>query len=194
MTTSEKYFIHIPKNGGSSIVDIIRSKKEYHLKGHWPEMINDRINFVKLNICSIPFQQYFTFAVVIHPYQRVVSCYQYLINGGKHTSIDLSYQKILQKYKTFEDFINNLHHLQREIVHLVAQHIFICDLNTDKILVNKVISIENLENELVSIDKCFEKIPKINKSNQLKIHLTNQIKEKIYNIYYKDFKIFGFQK
>ena len=196
-----KIFIHIPKNAGSSVIDIINIKNlNINILGHYPEYFENKdntedfISTINLEKFSINYRiqdNCIIFAIVRNPYTRLLSAYNYLNNGGGNTPLDEEYCNIIKTY-TFDKFIDNLDKFINVIVHLLPQYIFICD-KEDKILISNLCKYENLKNDLKIIDLEFENLGHINKSKN-SIILTENIKEKIYKLYIKDFIIFGYEK
>lgn len=190
-------FVHIPKTAGSSIIHIISSNPNYKIKGHYPKIkksifFKDKICTKDLNIQSVVEYKFCeSFSVVRNPYDRFLSAYNYLIKGGGQNNLDLSYQRILSKYKNMDDVIKNLKHLRKIIVHFVPQHKFICD-KSGNLLVNKCIKFENVKNELIAIDGAFKNIPTHNASERSENFLTERQKKIIYQNYKMDFIAFGY--
>jgi hypothetical protein len=187
-------FIHIPKTAGSSIIDVVK-KNCHEIKDHYPEFFdNHNININKLNIQSISnYKMYKSFTVVRNPYDRIVSAYNYLKHLKIFNSPDKKSQKLLEKYNTFELFIENLNILKYQIVHIVPQYLFITDDNLN-ILVDNIVKFENLQIEIENFDPIFKNLKHINKSFGNKDILTNEIKNIIYLEYTNDFLLFNYDK
>jgi hypothetical protein len=104
-------FIHIPKNGGTSIADwIIEHRKNANIIKFW--------NHEKLSDLSDVSDLGFKFGVVRNPWDRLVSIYHYLpkMNQhavGEHVDIDLAQQWMLETngwkvtYPNFDQWIEN---------------------------------------------------------------------------------------
>jgi len=64
-------FIHVPKSGGTSVAMAVYGKHVAHIKAvDFKRMYPER------------FGEYFKFAVVRNPYDRLYSAYKFIINGG----------------------------------------------------------------------------------------------------------------
>src|SRR3989304_5485024 len=103
-------FIHIPKAAGSSIYQIIGENNTIKYCAH------------------IRATDIHTFAITRNPYDRIISAYFYLIQGGGKNELDLRYCEMLKKYSSFKDF---LLHIEAdnllEILHLRPQSYFLCN-------------------------------------------------------------------
>ena len=195
-TKREFIFIHIPKTGGTSI--------EYKLDlGHIENgfIIEDKISFQHSdytyyqNLFGYLFKKYTKFTVVRNPYTRIISAYFYIPNkkiGAKASqSFDdfLKYVESVLKKKNFHEDLYD--------IHFRNQHEFICDSN-GKIKVDKLFHFEKY-NEVE--DFLFKKYNITDKRVMLKgnykknqIILTDKQKNLIYNLYKKDFELFGYSK
>ena len=183
--SSKLLFIHIPKTGGSAI----QKHSKVKTIGHFQSLEQ---NYVR--------NKDYKFTVVRNPYSRLVSAYYYLKNGGSKNSLDLSYQKILENYKTFPDFVENFDKHINEIVHLRPQHEFVTKKGSNKILVDKVLHTESLDEEYKQLCKKFElncdAIPLTNtsKHKDYKSYYTPELYEKVFKVYQKDFEVFDYSK
>lgn len=171
---------------------------------------------MELNVRSqIPkLQNYYSFTVVRHPYTRFLSAYHYLLRGGNQTSLDLEYQSILSSYPTMDDVINDLHNLKKKIVHFVDQSVFVYlydkskimhkyeefeeeideeyfEYDDENILVDRVIKFENLHTELPTVLP-FYFPEETQKSKTNDVVLNEFQKDKIANLYLKDFLLFDY--
>lgn len=182
-------FIHIPKTAGTSLFEPNRNFIEYI--GHIVETGNVDINTLGINKIKENKSDKIIFTIIRNPYTRFISAYNYLKNGGINTSLDLSYKKILDSI-SLDEFINLLDKYILEIIHFVPQY---CYITCNNKIVNdiKIIKFENIDNELAEIG-----INNISKSNIGTVkyieELTLEQKNKIYNIYCKDFLLFNYEK
>lgn len=168
----EKIFIHIPKTAGNTINKHCKSTIGFtKIFTHYPTYLNDNddnnIDIDKLKFKNYPlYHTYYSFAFVRNPYDRLISAYNYLYNGGYHNKIDRDYCKLLKSYESFEKFINDLNKLKNMIVHLVPQHIFICNDNDD-IIINFVGKYETLNQDINTLTGTTNiNIPILNKSKK----------------------------
>lgn len=104
---TDKYiFCHIPKTGGTSVKHILLDDKnddDIHFdRGH--AKMSTRLNHArKYNITDT-----FKFTFVRNPWDRVVSGYAYLSQGGANTRDADFFNKHISKYSSFDDFVTNI--------------------------------------------------------------------------------------
>lgn len=179
-------FIHIPKTGGNAIKNSSFFKNNCSYFGH-------------SRVQNIQWKEYDTsFAFVRNPYDRVVSAFFYLKNGGeKNNKQDKERCKKLLKYKTFKDFTKDLHLFQNEI-HFVPQYKFITDDSGKNILVRNILRYEHIDKEYEKFMKSNgyfgENLKKINASKH-KHYLSyydSDSKNIVYSLYKKDFDLFKY--
>jgi hypothetical protein len=182
----EKIFVAIPKTGSMSINDIIMCNPRYKIKYHVTVLKKDKtLDLEQLNIKAmlISYEDKFSFAVVRNPYDRFISGYNMVYENNEKIS--------------FEEVVNNLENIIKTdnfAIIFVPQHLFICDEH-DNILINKVCRFENLYKDLLEVDDIFVNLKHTNASvRRSDAILTEEIKNKIYNVYRKDFEIFGYDK
>jgi hypothetical protein len=180
-------FIHVPKTGGNSLKKT-QLFKRCRFFGHKPisQIENHKSDYK------------YSFAVTRNPYDRVVSAFHYLKNGGEpNNGYDLGMQKKLSKYKDFKDFVKDLHLFVNE-VHFKPQYTFVCDKN-DRLLIDYTFKSEKLDTE---IRRLFEKeripvenIPKVNtsKHDDYSKYYDVNTKKTVYQIYKKDFELFKYR-
>jgi len=112
-------FVHIPKTAGLSIAKALFGNAG---GSHVPLSTYERV-FDKAE-----FDSYFKFAFVRNPWDRVVSAYAYLIDGGGQNEYDEKWGRTLAAYDGFEAFVTgwltpgNV----REQIHFLPQHEFVC--------------------------------------------------------------------
>ncbi|MEN9017397.1 MAG: sulfotransferase family 2 domain-containing protein [Hellea sp.] len=179
-------FTHIPKAAGSSIgISILGHDRV----GHYPLSY---LREIDLNF----FYNSLKFCISRDPYTRVVSAFNYLKKGGKGKWDE----KILIKHKlneiTFEEFVLEIinDEIIYSIIHLTPQYEFITD-NDGNILTDHIIKMENLEFEIEVINKHLGekiKLEKHNKSGAERPKDNDSVKDKIREIYQKDYEIFGY--
>lgn len=122
-------FVHIPKNAGTSVEELLigsaTAPQSQHftcreLRQHNPTL----------------YDAYYRFCVIRNPYDRLVSAYEYLLNGGnkKENGVDVQWQQKLLTLGDFHSFV--LHyfgHGEPDWVtaslpsHFVPQYLFICN-------------------------------------------------------------------
>jgi len=200
-------FVHIPKNAGTSVEyfytqSLTPCSQHFtarEFKTHYPD----------------DFDKLLKFCVVRNPYSRFLSAYNYLLSGGNNTpgSADLLWQKELQKFS----LIDYLHKIfpnasepsswdNRFPVHFIPQYLFVTD-ETGVQIVDKILPLDELvknpvdclkRNQIpleVSVQGS-ETFPHLRVSPLAKAHLVldKQSAEILYQVYKKDFEMFGFAK
>jgi chondroitin 4-sulfotransferase 11 len=173
----EKYrYCQIPKAGGVSICDYLNIEKNH--------IIVDKNFHPKI----------FLFTFVRNPYDRIVSSYFYLKNGGR-MQCDIDDRDEFIKDYTFEEFIkNNLLYASENQIHFRPQHYWIPNG------VDYIGKFENLENDffkiidLLNIEK--KPLKKLNTSEHYHYdeYYTQDLKDIIYDIYKYDFIKFNYNK
>src|SRR6056297_659079 len=196
-TVENKYkciFIHVPKTAGTSIAESLFGNIDPKMghKGH------KRIkHYFVYN--QKKFQNYFKFAFVRNPWDRLYSAYNYL-EKKKGNKKDKKFSEKYLNYESFKDFVYSLQKESKKTKiilsfnHFLPQHYFL-----------------KLNNELV-IDKIghFEKINKDFKEIKTRLDIKTKLKEKrkvkhknyievydnkmirtVENIYKEDIKLFG---
>jgi chondroitin 4-sulfotransferase 11 len=89
-------FIHIPKTAGRSLVkSLFNVNSVEHANAEWYQRIDpDR------------FDRYFKFAIVRNPWDRLVSAWTYLREGGaKSSEDDTAWGEFFHRFDNFEDFV-----------------------------------------------------------------------------------------
>lgn len=155
-------FIHIPKNAGTAINNLLFKRdsanhltvKEYEINNKFRKKI----------------KKYFVFAVVRNPFDRFVSLYTYLLktNHKKQSSTE-EYKKLnkeIKQFKNFNEFVLKFSKFKyKNLKAFKTQHSFI-ENKTNAI--NKIIYFEKLDQEFEPIRKKYnlKKIPRINISQK----------------------------
>ncbi|PZT47643.1 alpha-2,3-sialyltransferase, partial [Helicobacter valdiviensis] len=186
-------FIHVPKVAGSSIERAIYQTDRW-LVGH--VKANDYVKFDREK-----FESLFSFGFVRNPYDRVVSAYHYLKNGGGTLGDEKWAKENICQYSSFEEFVEDL---QDKItrcrvlnwMHFVPQYKFLC--NEDKhILVNFIGKFEQIEDDFRKILNILHRrdtLMHVNKSEHLnyKDYYDSKTYKIIRDIYNDDFEIFDY--
>jgi len=187
-------FIHIPKTGGSSIEKLLGLYGPNSIANCYG--IFDGKALQHLTCSEILARQpitkkYYKFCVVRNPYDRLLSDYYWLPNGGYQAS-----QSVDQYLDKVEDVVQNERysdHIYSD--HFMPQHLFVYD--TDRCLVNWVGRFEQLTDTAEHIKSTFSistNFQHINYNSDVdRVQLTQEQKDRIYNLYQKDFKLFSYQ-
>ena len=185
-------YIHIPKAGGTSISNAVLGKRAGHFTA---SEIIDRIGKDK-------FKNFFSFTVSRDPYQRILSSYNFIKNGGgSDGAVRREDYFNREEFSSFESFILDwLPYQNLETTNLLfrPQYKFICD-SKDNILVDYVGKLEELDEVSWMLEKRLNKKIKIGKKNttdrdiSTQKLLTTDIKDTISKLYQRDFEVFGYQ-
>lgn len=167
-------FIHIPKNAGTSVMQLLTESTAI-TSGR----IHERYS-TYLQVDPNKFHTYEKFCIVRNPWDRLLSAYLYLINGG-NKSCDLPFTELLKKEApTFEIFVKQWLDFNKiyNITVLQPQFFYIYDFQNEKFMVNTILRLENLEKDFENFKTkigIIESLP-----------VTNQTKHKKYIEYYDD--------
>lgn len=159
-------FVHIPKNAGTSIFSHFNSL---------PESILSDQSWKQYSLFFKEWENYTTFSIIRDPYCRFKSFYKFLRIGSN----------INRFAEIVRDNISNM-------ILTRPQCYYICD--NDKVVVDKILKYENLEEELESIG--IFSIPKKNVSKIIadeKLIMNDQTIGIINEIYKKDFEILKYE-
>lgn len=176
-------FIHIPKNGGTSIWSELYGLDSMQVGrfGHMPAELARRID-------SVFYQNTLSFAIIRNPVERFVSAFNYLRNNTKWHNDIVGVQPLLQKYSSAIEFADNIESVWERVrkwPHFRPQVEFIRNFEGE-IIVDFLIKLECLDSGLRELNErtniCINNI-KLNLSNGEK-HLPNS--EIIENVYSED--------
>ena len=183
-------FVHIPKNAGTSIKRTLFGQTR----------ITHRLAMDYLPDEPGAYSEYFTFAFSRNPYDRVVSAYHYLIQGGKNDADKLFGEKYLKEYADFSDFVQRGLG-QPDVMkywHFMPQYLFVVDFDGQKI-VDFIGRFENIAEDFQYISERIgtcEKLPLLNESSRTDYRLfyTPELADKVWSVYQKDFELFGYSR
>lgn len=181
-------FIHITKTAGTSVAKSLFGYLPYHYTA-----TQYRVFYGKET-----FNNYFKFAFVRNPWDRLHSAYRYLKAGGWNEKDKVWGEKHLAQYEDFNEFVikwltpENI----KTHIHFKPQHEFICDKHGN-LLLDYIAYFETLNQD-------FEEIAtRLNIKTTLETHnrnpgetyknaYTQHAKSKVEDIYAKDIAIFGY--
>lgn len=182
----EAIFLHIPRNAGTSIIEAL-------------DMYECRHHTYKYYQRKYPqkWEDYLTFSIVRHPFNRFVSAYNYARKeesywhstkdpqsaiDGKHPDYELLKDELLRKAVRLLVFTDQL-----KGQHWRRQYPFIYE---NKLKVDRLLRFEKLPD---NFEKLFNvELPKKNSSGQ-KPELSNVSKKQLFDYYRKDFEVFDFE-
>jgi len=184
-------YIHIPKTAGISV-----SKSLFNIDsvGHYKYV--DYLKYMDKEFL----QSAYKFTFVRNPYDRALSAYNYLINGGRGHKLDLLYQSKLIKYRSFSDFVlrcfTNKKYL--DYLHFEPQIDFL--LASGKIDFDYIGKIENFNFDFDCIKR------KLNRQDAIALKtnysrkeaydnelISDEVKQIIYKAYISDFTTLGYE-
>jgi hypothetical protein len=194
-------FVHVPKTAGVSILSSVNEGGGMwdNVMGHTP------ISEIRKRHRK-EYDEYFKFAFVRNPWDRIVSAFHFLTNGGRGNEEDQKRQKYLIKNYNgdFKKFIKSLP-LKKYLVklntfyslHFLEQTYWLCD-ERGNIDVDFVGKFENLKDDFKRVCKCggikSAELSRHNKSTHN--HYTKYYDEEMINIiselYEKDISLFGY--
>lgn len=187
-------FIHIPKNAGTSFEHYLgltglssghgikNGKAQHHFL--WPDY-KSRMGET--------YDIYFKFTICRNPYMRFISVYNWCRIPGQGA----------RAYKSIDNFIDFCEKRIKDNYftgsvyddHIIPQYKFVYD-DEDNLMVDYVGRFENLDETVQVLEEKFDikkKFPHMNKDGRKRV-LSEEQKERIYNLYKKDFELFGYEK
>jgi hypothetical protein len=189
-------FIHIPKTAGSSIEHLLRDEGKYELD--FIGVRNGRSTHhymgieLKLTLKEL-YPSYYKFSFVRNPYDRLISEYFWC----RIKNVGHKFNKTFDEFLDYvEDVIKNKKffiHIEND--HFIPQYSFLFFNN--KLLVNNIFKYEDIETIVPLIRKRLKiktELQHLNKSKKNEITLTQEQKDRIYNLYQIDFQTFNYEK
>jgi chondroitin 4-sulfotransferase 11 len=189
MKKEQFVFIHIPKCGGNSITSD-------HFRNFSHDLRNENFKYFKDSYERSLSK--FSFTFVRNPWDRLVSSYEYLKNGGNCTLDAEDYLNLFSKYENFKEMVLNWEEVFFDQIHFKSQSDWICD-NDGNIIVDFVGKFENLQQDFdIVCDRMQiprKKLPHTNKTNHK--HYTeyydDEIREIVAKKYARDIEYFGYK-
>lgn len=194
--TRKIIFIHIPKTAGSSIEHLLRDEGKYELDFIGVRNGRSTHHYMGIELKLILkelYPTYYKFSFVRNPYDRLISEYFWCrINNVGH-----KFNKTFDEFLDYvEDVIKNKKFFKPiENDHFIPQYSFLFFNN--KLLVNNIFKYEDIETVAPLIRKRLKiktELQHLNKSKKNEITLTQEQKDRIYNLYKIDFETFNYEK
>jgi hypothetical protein len=189
---TKSIFIHIPKAAGTSIARSIYGMNVGHRKASDYIAVSDS-----------EFKKYYRFSFVRNPWDRAISAYNFVKQGG--TSLVQPLPNDIYKssmFDTFDTFVTEwLQHQDLGKIDIVfePQYKYIFDYN-DNLLVDFVGKIENIEIDLKKVKSQINiktELQQLNKSNRrqegYKSHYKSETAEIIERLYSNDIALFNYK-
>lgn len=181
-------FVHIPKTAGMAIVESLFPGERSR---HDPYYVYRQANARK-------FRSYFKFAFVRNPWDRLVSSYAFLRDGGNDAEDKEWSRRHLASYPDFKRFIMGwlTPENARSWIHFIPQSDFILDLN-GHLMVDYVGRYENLVNDVRVVAERLGRAAPLLKTNQsnhalFSTYFDPETAEVVRSVYGRDMKAFDY--
>ena len=183
----------MPKCGGSSVKKFLRSKNI--------SVINHNTRIKKFKYLKDRVDQGLTgyiFTFTRNPWDRLISAYFYLKQGGHGAWDKKDCNRYLSHYSSFEDMVLNWNDILFNQIHFKEQYKWVCDSNGE-LIPDFIGKFENLQQDFDTVcDKIGipkQQLPHANKTNHK--HYTeyydDETREIIAEKYAKDIEYFGYE-
>ena len=186
---NQSIFIHIPKNAGNSVFNLV-----YGRQGNAHITIKEYMSVMTKK----DFNNYFKFAIVRNPYSRLESAYFYLKSGGRKTPLDLIYQKKIKEFQTFEIFVCNFFKDDEylNIHHFIPQYHWIIDAKGNLPLdyIGRFENIDKFYNTIINKFQIRNTLELYNKTSEKKdIIYSKEMRRIINKVYLRDFDLLNYK-
>ena len=182
-------FVHIPKCAGSSLAEGLLGQRNIgHIPLYWHQLADPE-----------RFDDYFKFAFVRNPWDRLVSAYLYLQRGGAPRR-DRGWSRLVQRFPDFDAFVQHWlspENARRSLLFL-PQHEFVCD-RFGLPGVDFIGRFENLAEDFASVAACLAmpaRLPEVNRSPErqpYQEYYTQASRELVAQVYARDLQWFGYR-
>lgn len=183
-------FIHIPKSAGTTVANEVLGRRAGHFTA---EEICNEIGFEEFN-------SMFSFSVVRNPYDRLVSAYHYARQGGgSEGAIKKLKVYSSEAFNTFESFVK-IWLVNQDIANAPIvfrpQYLFVCN-GSNEVLVQYIAHAEHLDRlsdmlmKSVHLSTVFHQRNTTDRRYYTEYY-SEELREMVYNLYLKDFEIFGY--
>ena len=180
-------FIHIPKAAGMSVTTSLYGREIGHT----------RLSFYR----NIP-NGIYVFSVVRNPFDRVVSAWRFLMQGGMlHHPNGMRFKRtVLDRYVDFNDFVCGwlARGNERAFLHFIPQNEFLVSRGGCLSRIHKIIRFESLNSEFDDLRQKFvgiEPLKKVNVSGDgdYREYYNKESLECVRRVYSEDFRRFGYE-
>jgi chondroitin 4-sulfotransferase 11 len=193
-------FTHVPKTAGKSIrylYGLPEFEQDYKADGRSIECAYGHKRLFEF-LTEEYFSRYFKFAFVRNPFDRIVSAYFYLDNGGCN-EVDKQFREIhLAPYKgNFAAFAEELPRLVTA-PHFQPQIVWLCD-NRRTLLTDFIGRYETFEQDLSVVSKTiglsFHKVPLLNASKHkpYRTYYDDSTRRRVTQVYGEDIELFSYR-
>lgn len=186
---TKSIFIHIPKAAGTSI--------SYSLYGHLTDHYTayDYINIFGRQT----YKEYYKFAFVRNPWDRLFSAYNFLIKGGWSEADRLWAERNISQYKDFRDFVRSWITTKNinSHIHFIPQYRFICN-SSGSVIIDHVAYFENINEEFEKIAdildiNCKLAAKNVTGKDRYIDHYDDEIQEIVAQVYTKDIELLNYK-
>lgn len=186
----ECIFIHIPKAAGISLNMIL-----FGNLGGGHRFLSDYIFIYKKAV----FNNFYKFSIVRNPWDRLVSSYLFLKEGGFNAKDEFWFKENIAKFSDFEDFVLNWVNKYNiySYIHFIPQFKYV-SLH-GQLIVDEVYKLEELSSKTDSLNKRLKTniiIPHKNKTksrdSDYRSYYSSKTRLIVENVYKEDIKLFNY--
>ncbi len=184
-------FVHIPKNAGLSI--------SYTLFGNTGGSHRKIKNYKKI-FSPATFKKYYKFTFVRNPWDRLVSTFFFLKNGGLTEKDRIWAEENIALYTDFDSFVKSW--LSEENInkslHFQHQHEFL-ENEKGEILLDFIGRFETIESDFkiiantLKIDRTLKKSNASRRKEDYRSYYNEETKNRVAEVYAKDIQLFNYQ-
>ncbi len=185
-------FVHIPKCAGVSTCKSLFG----NLAGGHTTIADYRVI-----LTDAEFREFFKFTIVRNPWDRLVSAYHFLKQGGMNAFDQQWAERNLTRFDDFETFVKHgiTNPKIQQGLHFRPQSRFICFPGRSKIMVDFVGYLENIDEDFeiirnrIGVDATMMSANRTKKrSKDYRSDYTDETREIVARIYRRDLELFGY--